>query len=171
MENPEKYSEYFNEESKIVLENAKTITQNDSRFCRLYADRYDYDKLRMRHRNNKTGRLKPMGIFHYSTPDETPDAIVWEIINIHKRTKFWVLCSGGKDSITLVHYIATHYPEHFMGVMHIKTNVGVSATTKWLEQYCAEKGYGHSKYESLSQKMHTDDLYLLMVFLVLAFTI
>lgn len=124
-----------------VLDNVKYIPQINDKFSRLYQNSKEYDLLRIRERYVDDNRLKPQGFRSYMYPDESPDEIMKELIEIHGRTKFFVLCSGGKDSISVVNYIATQYPENFGGVMHIKTNIGVKRTTDWVIEYCEEMGW------------------------------
>lgn len=124
-----------------TLEKAKNITQLNDTFSRLYTNSKDYDLLRIREREVETRKLKPLGFRSYKCAVETPEEIMKELIDIHDRTQYYVLCSGGKDSISIVNWIAENYPEKFKGVMHIKTNIGVKKTTDWLIEYCEEMGW------------------------------
>ena len=125
----------------LILSQAPEIKQLNNNFSRLYTNSKEYDLLRVREREIETNRLKPQGFRSYMCPDESPEEIMKELMNIHGRTQFYVLCSGGKDSISIVNWIATNYPENFKGIMHIKTNIGVKKTTDWLIEYCEKMNW------------------------------
>ncbi len=122
-----------------TFQNARNIKQLDANFSRLYSTQKEYDLLRQRTRIN--GKLKPLGVKHYFCPDESPEGIIKETIEIHKRKDFYVACSGGKDSICLAHYISTHHPDKFKGLVFIDTGVGISKTREWLKDYAKEMGW------------------------------
>lgn len=130
-----------NRNSEQVFKKAYTIPQLDINFSRLYENTKDMEKIMARHRGVETNRLKPIGIYFYPSVNLSPEGIMKEVLTIHNKKTFWVLCSGGKDSMSVVHYIATNYPEQFAGVLHIKTGVGIKLTTEWLKTYCEEKGW------------------------------
>ncbi len=123
-----------------VLKNARNIKQLDKNFSRLYSTPKEYDQLRMRMRIN--GKLKPHpSIKRYYSPDESPKGIIDELINIHKRTDFYSLCSGGKDSISIAHFVSTNYPDNFKGIVFIDTGVGIKTTKEWLIEYAEKMGW------------------------------
>ncbi len=123
-----------------VFKNARNLEQSDDRFSRLYSTAKEYDLLRLRTRIN--GKLKPHpSIKRYYSPDESPRGIIDELINIHNRTDFYSLCSGGKDSISIAHFVSTNYPDNFKGIVFVDTGVGVETTKKWLIGYAEEMGW------------------------------
>ena len=124
-----------------IYDKAINIKQLSSNYSRLYENTKDIEKLMVRQRGVDTHKLKAIGIYFYPSVDDSPEGIINEVLAIHGRKKFWVLCSGGKDSISVVHYIATHYPEQFQGVLYINTGVGIKLTSTWLEEYCKEMGW------------------------------
>ena len=85
----------------LIMSQAPQIKQLNSNFSRLYNNSKEYDLLRIREREIETNRLKPQGFRSYICPDESPEEIMKELMNIHGRTQFYVLCSGGKDSISI----------------------------------------------------------------------
>lgn len=124
-----------------TIQSSHTIQQSHPDFSRLYSDTKSYDNLRIRQREVGTKRLRPVSFRDYQCPDETPDGIVKELTDIHERTQFYCLCSGGKDSMSIGHWVLDNYPEQFKGFMHIKTNIGIKQTTDWLVEYCEKMGW------------------------------
>ncbi len=65
--------------------------------------------------------------------------IIEELEVKHKRTKFYALFSGGKDSVTVAHQLAD------MGklekVVHIKTGVGLQMTEDFVKDTCQDFGW------------------------------
>ncbi len=88
-------------------------------------------------RNKKI--IKSGGIKFYPATQETPEAIMEDLVNIHHRTKFYALTSGGKDSISLLHWLAEQ--GKLEAAVHIQTNVGIQATTDFVIELCEEKGW------------------------------
>lgn len=72
---------------------------------------------------------------------QSPEEIISDLINIHKKTDFYVLFSGGKDSVCIAHYIAENYPENFKGVVFTNTGIATPITRKFVIDYCKEKGW------------------------------
>lgn len=70
---------------------------------------------------------------------ETPEAILDDLENIHGRTKFYALTSGGKDSMSVCHWLAEH--DKLEAAVHIQTNIGIRETTDWIKDHCKEVGY------------------------------
>ncbi len=122
-----------------VFKNARNLKQLNDTFSRLYSTPKEYDLMRTRKRID--GTLKPIGVKKYAAPDDSPEGILFELFNIHKRTDLYVLCSGGKDSICLAHYISTHHPDKFKGLIFIDTGVGIKKTEEWLKKYTKEMGW------------------------------
>ena len=122
-----------------VFKNAHKIKQLDEGFCRLYSTPKEYDALRLRTRIN--GKLKQKGVKHYLAQNNTPEQIINEVIKIHGRTDFYVACSGGKDSISLAHWVNANYPDNFKGLIFADTGVGIRLTQEWLVGYAKKMGW------------------------------
>jgi 3'-phosphoadenosine 5'-phosphosulfate sulfotransferase (PAPS reductase)/FAD synthetase len=90
-------------------------------------------------RNKKI--IKSGSLRFYPPSGETTEAVIDDIINKHGRTNFLCLSSGGKDSMSMTHYIAENYPDNFGGVVHIKTNIGLKMTSDFLVDECKRLGY------------------------------
>lgn len=76
--------------------------------------------------------------FHATTSHE-PDDILSEIEEVHGRSKFYALTSGGKDSIAVLHWLAEK--GRLEQAVHIKTGVGFRATTDFITDYCNDMGW------------------------------
>lgn len=72
---------------------------------------------------------------------QSPEEIMSDLINNHKKTDFYVLYSGGKDSACVAHYIAENYPEHFKGVVFTNTGIASPITRKFVLDYCKEMNW------------------------------
>lgn len=72
---------------------------------------------------------------------QTPEEIISDLINIHKKTNFYVLLSGGKDSMCTAHYIATNYPENFRGVVFTNTGIASPVTRQFVIEYCKQNNW------------------------------
>ena len=88
-------------------------------------------------RNKKI--VKSNSLKCYSPSAETPEAIMDDLVNVHGRKKFYALASGGKDSVSVCHWLAER--EQLEAVVHIQTNVGIKATTDFIKDLCQEKGW------------------------------
>ena len=68
-----------------------------------------------------------------------------EIVNIaikqYSLDKLYVLFSGGKDSVCVLHFIATNYPDIFGGAVFTNTGLGSQETRKFVINYCKEMGW------------------------------
>jgi len=75
------------------------------------------------------------------TEKETPKEIMDGAIEKYDLDTLYVLYSGGKDSVCVVHYIAKNYPKLFKGTVF--TNVGLSAqaTRKFVLSYCKKMNW------------------------------
>lgn len=82
----------------------------------------------------KSGSLK-----FYQSSVETPDGIIDDLEIIHNRTKFYALTSGGKDSVSLCHWLAEK--GKLESVVHIQTNIGIKATTDFVKDLCQDQGW------------------------------
>ena len=107
---------------------------------RLYSNEKSLKSLKGVWKNRETKKV-PFSVDAFPTTISTPEGIVDESLKIHGKEKFWVLCSGGKDSISLVDWISKKFPRQFEGVLHINTTMGIEAGRVWLKQYCKEKGW------------------------------
>ncbi len=83
--------------------------------------------------------IKSSGLKFFHSPDESFDGIINELETIHKRTKFYSLFSGGKDSMTTTDKLDKL--GKLKAVVHIKTNIGLQMTTDFVEEICEEKGW------------------------------
>jgi 3'-phosphoadenosine 5'-phosphosulfate sulfotransferase (PAPS reductase)/FAD synthetase len=88
-------------------------------------------------RNKKI--IKSTGLKFYPPTAETSDAIMDDLEKIHGRTKFYALTSGGKDSITLAHWLAER--GQLEAGVHIKTNIGFQATTDFVIDFYKEMNW------------------------------
>lgn len=144
------------EKGKLQFSKARNIVQFSNTFSRLYSTPQEYDAMRWRIRID--GRLKPVKVKFYEAQNNTPEEIIREVIQIHKRTKFYVACSGGKDSICLAHYIEQNHPDKFQGLVFVDTGVGVKQTQEWLIKYCKEKNWKlHIEKPVLPKKLKSTD--------------
>ena len=83
--------------------------------------------------------IRSNGIKFYQSQSESFEGILDEIENIHNRTSFHVLASGGKDSTVVADKTANL--GKLKTVVHIKTNIGLRMTTDHLRDYCKEMGW------------------------------
>ena len=79
------------------------------------------------------------GFEFHDARSHDPADILAQVEEEFGRDKFYVLCSGGKDSQTVLDFVAEQ--EKLAGVVHIRTNVGLEMTTNFIRDYCQEKGY------------------------------
>lgn len=89
-------------------------------------------------RNKKI--IKSGSLRHYPPSGENMESVVGDLIE-RGRTNFYCGFSGGKDSMTNAHKLATLYPENFKGCFHIKTGVGLQMTTDFVEEICEKMGW------------------------------
>ena len=82
----------------------------------------------------KSGSLK-----FYPSTNDTPESIIEDLETIHNRTKFYALTSGGKDSVSLCHWLAEQ--GKLESVVHIQTNIGIQATTDFVKDLCKDQGW------------------------------
>lgn len=85
---------------------------------------------------------------------QSPEEIISDLINNHKKTDFYVLYSGGKDSACVAHYIAENYPEHFKGVVFTNTGIASPITRKFVLDYCKEMNW--KLYFTWARKSYRD---------------
>jgi len=70
-----------------------------------------------------------------------PKEIVDQAIKEYSLDKLYVLFSGGKDSVCILHFIATNYPEKFGGAVFTNTGLGSHTTRQFVINYCKEMGW------------------------------
>ena len=68
---------------------------------------------------------------------QSPEEIVNECIKTHPN--LYVLFSGGKDSVSTAHYIATNFPDNFRGVVFTNTGISSNITRKFVLEYTRER--------------------------------
>ena len=83
--------------------------------------------------------IKSRGLKFIAPSAETPEAILDDLERLHGRTKFYALTSGGKDSMSVCHWLASR--GKLEAAVHIQTNIGVRETTDWLKDYCSDMGW------------------------------
>ena len=127
-------------------------------FSRLYSNARSVDQLTPKIvKKNRKGILEPMNqLRFYPAPEGTPRGIVDEVINTYKKSKFYVMCSGGKDSISVTDFIARKYPKQFQGIIHIDTTVGIKAGRIWLEEYAEKQGWNMEVVVSDDRDVYTN---------------
>lgn len=72
---------------------------------------------------------------------KSPKTIMDEAIKEHNLDKLYVLFSGGKDSVCIVHFIATNYPDKFAGCVFTNVGLGSQDTRKFVIEYCKKMGW------------------------------
>lgn len=73
---------------------------------------------------------------------QTPEEIIEELITKYDKDRFYVLLSGGRDSVSVAHYIATNYPDYFAGVVFTNTGIASQVTRKFVLEYVRDElGY------------------------------
>lgn len=82
----------------------------------------------------KSGSMK-----FYPASEETPEGIINDVETVHGRDKFYALTSGGKDSISLCHWLAEQ--GKLQAAVHIQTNVGIQTTTDFVKDLCQDQGW------------------------------
>ena len=70
-----------------------------------------------------------------------PKEIMDMAIKQYSLDKLYVLFSGGKDSVCVLHFIATNYPDIFGGAVFTNTGLGSQETRKFVINYCKEMGW------------------------------
>ena len=72
---------------------------------------------------------------------ETPDQIMDNAIKQYGYDRFYVLFSGGKDSVCVADYIARNYPDKFAGIVFTNTGLGARDTRKFVVDYANKRGW------------------------------
>ena len=73
-------------------------------------------------------------------PQSPKEIIEDELIKKHKKDKFYVLYSGGKDSSCVDDFIATNYPENYGGRVFTNTGIASPITRQFALEYSKELG-------------------------------
>ena len=67
---------------------------------------------------------------------QSPDEIIQDLIEKHNKKNFYVLFSGGKDSVCIADFISKNYPDNFKGVVFTNTGISSNITRKFVIDYC-----------------------------------
>ncbi len=70
---------------------------------------------------------------------QTPHQIMDGAIRKYSYDKFYVLFSGGKDSVCVADFIAQNYPKRFAGIVFTNTGLGAQATRKFVVEYANKR--------------------------------
>ena len=74
----------------------------------------------------------------WEEPLSPKEIIEDELVKKHKKEKFYVLYSGGKDSSCVDNFIATEYPEYYGGRVFTNTGIASPITRKFALEYSKE---------------------------------
>lgn len=96
---------------------------------------YGEPELKLRNKRAKTIN----GLKYIPSTGESFDDIINDLKNIHGRSKFYALTSGGKDSMNVAHRLAVR--GELEACVHIKTNIGISKTTEFIQEECDKQGW------------------------------
>uniref|UniRef100_A0AAT9J9S6 ORF30 n=1 Tax=Nitrosopumilaceae spindle-shaped virus TaxID=3065433 RepID=A0AAT9J9S6_9VIRU len=72
---------------------------------------------------------------------QTPNQIMDEVIEKYGYDRFYVLFSGGKDSVCVADFISKNYPDRFAGIVYTNTGLGSQATRKFVVDYAKKRGW------------------------------
>lgn len=72
---------------------------------------------------------------------QNPNEIVNGAIEKYNFESFYVLFSGGKDSVCVADFIAKNYPKQFKGIVFTNTGLGARDTRKFVVQYAKKRGW------------------------------
>jgi len=70
---------------------------------------------------------------------QTPAEIMDDLIYNYNKDKFYVLFSGGKDSVCVADYVSRNYPEQFGGVVFTNTGIGTQLTRQFVIEYTTKR--------------------------------
>lgn len=85
-----------------------------------------------------TRRMKS-GYQMFETKSERPEDILSEVMNEHRRDRFFAMFSGGKDSVGITHWLAEQ--DKLEAVVHIDTGIGVKKTRDFVIETCEKNGW------------------------------
>ena len=83
--------------------------------------------------------IKKSTLRFYPAHAQTPEAILQDTDEEYHRTKFYALCSGGKDSQCMTNWLDS--TNKLKAVLHIKTNIGLQMTADFISDYCQSRGF------------------------------
>ena len=89
-------------------------------------------------------RIKSTGMKFYPSKEETPESIIDDLENVHKRTKFYSLFSGGKDSMTTTHML--DQMDKLEAVVHIKNQYRFTNDYRLCKGYLSRDGLEVAHY-------------------------
>ena len=69
-----------------------------------------------------------------------PKEIINEALDHGRRSFYWLL-SGGKDSMSVTHFVAENYPEYFKGVLYVDTTIALDETKEFIKDECQRLGW------------------------------
>ena len=72
---------------------------------------------------------------------QSPEEIMEEVIQKYGYDRFYVLFSGGKDSVCVADFIARTYPKQFAGIVFTNTGLGARATRKFVVDYANKRDW------------------------------
>ena len=64
-----------------------------------------------------------------------------EVIEKYGYDRFYVLFSGGKDSVCVADFIARNYPDRFAGIVFTNTGLGARATRQFVVDYAKKRNW------------------------------
>ncbi len=88
---------------------------------------------------NKKILSRNSGINFYNAAGEKPEDIIEALETVHHRTRFYALTSGGKDSVSLAHWLSER--DKLDSIVHIKTNIGLQSTVDFVHDLAQEQGW------------------------------
>jgi 3'-phosphoadenosine 5'-phosphosulfate sulfotransferase (PAPS reductase)/FAD synthetase len=72
---------------------------------------------------------------------QSPTEIMDGVIEKYNYDRFYVLFSGGKDSVCVADFIAKNYPKQFAGIVFTNTGLGARDTRKFVIDYANKRGW------------------------------
>ena len=82
----------------------------------------------------KRGSMK-----YYEPTERTPEGIMADLEDVYHRSKFYALTSGGKDSVSLTHWLASQ--EKLEACVFVDTGVGLKQTKAFVKDLCQSQGW------------------------------
>mgnify|MGYP001560315453 CR=1 FL=1 len=72
---------------------------------------------------------------------QSPDQIMDQVITKYGYNRFYVLFSGGKDSVCVADYISKNYPDRFAGIVFTNTGLGAKDTRNFVVNYARKRNW------------------------------
>ncbi len=72
---------------------------------------------------------------------QSPDKIMDQVITKYGYNRFYVLFSGGKDSVCVADYISKNYPDRFAGIVFTNTGLGAKDTRNFVVNYARKRNW------------------------------